>query len=219
MKRRTFKHYLLVYGVSFLFMFVLAIVSYTRVNSETGEYGYLVSSSINVSGAMANEFSMFGRPFIVGLFIIDMAAIFGFPLVLSLLFFIIDLARGRTGKVSEEQVQKEAYEKFIDGIGSTLNKTHKFNVEDFRHFRENDKFQGCLKNLYEIYSNGETEENKYVLIIRKFQKGTKERDAMEFLVTFTEEKRQELVAKEKAKAVEEENKDILEDESKEEEKK
>ena len=212
MEKRKLSYYLIVYGLSFIVMLMLMIFSYTRVNAETGEYGYFVSNSINVSGSMADEFFMFGRSFKIGLFLIDTAALILFPLALTLVFLLLDLGRGRVGKKSKEQSNKESYEKFIDDIGNTLNQTHLFNAEDYRHFRENSKFQECLKSLYDIYVNGESETHSYYLLMRKFDKGTKERDAIEFLITFAEKKRKEL--EEKRKAVEEtqtqtENKDEL----------
>ena len=191
MKRHTFKHYLIVFLISLAFMIVLAVVAYLRKDVNTGGHQYVVSSSINVTGAMAQTFTLFGIEFVVGLFLIDMVAVISFPLALSLIFFLLDLGRGRVGKKKSEEVQKEKYETFIDSIGKTLNQTHKFNVEDFRHFRENKKFQECLKHLYDIYINGETEENSYYLMLRKFEKGSQEREAMEFLITFAERKKLE----------------------------
>ena len=138
-------------------------------------------------------------------FIFDLAAIFSFPAVLAIIFFLLDLGRGKTGKKKTEQLEKEKYENFIDSIGKTLNQTHKFNVEDFRHFRENKKFQDCLKHLYEIYLNGETEELSYFTLLRKFDKGSQEREAMEFLITFTERKRVEEAKKKEEQQSEEQN--------------
>ena len=170
MKRHTFKHYLIVFLISLAFMIALAIVAYLRKDVNTGTHQYIVSSTINVSGTMAQTFTLFGIEFVLGLFLLDMVAVVCFPLALTIIFLMIDLARGRAGKKKPEQIEKEKYETFIDGIGKTLNQTHKFNVEDFRHFRENKKFQECLKSLYQIYLNGETEECSYYLILRKFNK-------------------------------------------------
>ena len=205
MKRHTFKHYLIVYAISFMFMVVLAVIAYLRVDQNTGSHQYLVSSTLSVSGAMAQTFFMFGKEFVLGLFLLDLAAIISFPAVLAIVFFLLDLGRGKTGKKKTEQLEKEKYENFIDSIGKTLNQTHKFNVEDFRHFRENKKFQDCLKHLYEIYLNGETEELSYFTLLRKFDKGSQEREAMEFLITFTERKRVEEAKKKEEQQSEEQN--------------
>ena len=199
MKKRTFKNYLLIYGLGLMAILVFSIFAYTRKNATTGEYGYLVSSNIEVSGGWANEFTMFGRSFILGIFLIDLSVIILMPALLSFIIFLMDYGRGRVGKKTPKEIEREAYEVFVGDIGSTLNQTHKFNVEDFRHFRESDKFQNALQTLYKIYLNGETEENSYFKLIKKFQKGTKERDAVEFLVTFTEKKRLDSVMKEKEK--------------------
>lgn len=203
MKRRTFKHYLIVYAISFAFMVVLAVIAYMRTDANTGSHQYLVSSSLQVSGAMAETFTLFGKVFVLGLFLLDMVAVFFFPAALAIIFYLLDLGRGKVGKKKTEEIEKEKYENFIDSIGKTLNQTHKFNVEDFRHFRENKKFQECLKHLYEIYLNGETEELSYFTLLRKFDKGTQEREAMEFLITFTERKRVEGDKKEEQQQSEE----------------
>ena len=211
MKKHGFTHYLKVFLLSFAFMIVLAVFSYTRKNAETGEYLYLVSSSINVQGFWANEFVLFGRTFKIGLLLIDLAAAIIFPLALTGIFLLLDIGRGKAGKKSKEELNKERYEEFVDGIGHKLNQTHLFNVEDFRHFRENSKFQECLKKLYQIYSEGETEENTYFLVLRKFDKGTKERDAIEYLITYTGQKRQEFLDKEKELQVQKEAKENKKD--------
>ncbi len=194
MKRGTFKYYLITFLMVFVFMVIIMIVSHAR---DT----YLISASINVKGVWANEFSIFlykNRTFLLGKYLLDLLMLFVFPLIFTMVFVIIDLAMGRlrTKKNKEASDSKEAYDKFIDEIGIELNKTRKFNVEDFRHFRSNVKFQGCLNTLYEIYKNGETENKSYLLLLRKFDKGTKEKEAMEYLVTFTERKRKEKVEKE-----------------------
>lgn len=211
MKRHTFKHYLIVFFISLAFMIVLGIVAYSRKDIITGSHQYIVSSSVKVSGAMANTFNIFGKEFVLGLFLIDMVAVFGFPLALTLVFFLLDLGRGRVGKKKPEQIEKEKFESFVDSIGRTLNQTHKFNVEDFRHFRENSKFQEALKRLYNIYLNGETEECSYFSIMRKFNKGTQEREAMEFLITFTERKR---VDEETKRALQKEQEEMKSEENK-----
>ena len=213
MKKRTFKHYLLVYGISLAVVLAFAVFAYFRKDTD-GSYGYLVSKNIPVSGVFAQEFTMFGRPIVFGLFLIDLAVVIVFPMLVVLVFLLMDLGRGKTGKKTKEDINRESFEKFIDEIGKTLNQTHLFNVEDFRHFRENDKFQECLKKIYEIYLHGETEELTYYSIIRKFQKGTKERNALEFLVTFGEKKRLEAIRLEEEKKKELEAKESNKEEEK-----
>ncbi len=213
MKKRTFKHYLLVYGISLAVVLAFAVFAYFRKDAD-GNYGYLVSKNIPVSGVFAQEFTMFGRPIVFGLFLIDLAVVIVFPMLVVLVFLLMDLGRGKTGKKTKEDINRESFEKFIDEIGKTLNQTHLFNVEDFRHFRENDKFQECLKKIYEIYLHGETEELTYYSIIRKFQKGTKERNALEFLVTFGEKKRLEAIRLEEEKKKELEAKESNKEEEK-----
>lgn len=189
MKKGTFKYYLVTFAMVFVFMAVLMVVQHAKG-------AYLVSDSISVSGVWANEISIFlykSNTYKLGLYLIDIAALIVFPVVFTTLFFLIDLATGKiANKKKKGQAQEqEKYEHFVDDIGATLNSTHKFNVEDFRHFRDNQKFQDCLKNLYKIYIEGESETNSYYLILRKFDKGTQEREAIEYLITFTEKKHKE----------------------------
>lgn len=193
MKRGTFKYYLITFLMVFGFMAVLMVISHIRGT-------YLVSSYITAKGVWANEFSIFlykSRTFILGLYLLDILALVLFPVVFTGIFVLIDLAMGRlrTKKNAKKIDEKENYDKFVDSIGLDLSKTGKFNVEDFRHFRSNQKFQACLKTLYEIYSNGENEEKNYIHLLRKFDKGTKEKQAIEYLVAFTEKRRKELESK------------------------
>ena len=113
MKKHGFTHYLKVFLLSFAFMIVLAVFSYTRKNAETGEYLYLVSSNINVQGFWANEFVLFGRTFKIGLLLIDLAAAIIFPLALTGIFLLLDIGRGKAGKKSKEELNKERYEENI----------------------------------------------------------------------------------------------------------
>ena len=97
----------------------------------------------------------------------------------------------KTKKKALEEEDNKKYDTFVDTIGSELNKVKAFTVEDFRHFRENPKLQDCLKRLYDVYLYGEKEGSNYFLILRKFDKGTTERNAVEYLVTFTDKLREQ----------------------------
>lgn len=191
MKKGTPKYYILTFLMVFVFMTILMIISHAKGN-------YLISGTIATSGVWAKEFSIFlykGHTYKLGLYLIDIGSIILFPVVFTMIFFLIDLGTGKIGNKKKQAAEKEEkkYETFIDEIGATLNTTHQFDVEDFRHFRDNAKFQEALKNLYKIYTDGENEStnNTYFLIARKFEKGTKEREAVEYLITFTEQKRKE----------------------------
>ena len=80
------------------------------------------------------------------------------------------------------------YDEFINEVSRKMNESNAFNVEDYRHFRENQKFQETLKKLYMIYSEGETETLSYALLERKFKKGSKEKEAIDLLIAITKEK-------------------------------
>jgi len=150
-----------------------------------------------------------------GLYVLDWVFVLVFAVLFTAIFVVIDLVTGKfktKSKLFKEYEQKH-FDDFVDKIGGELNKVKLFNVEDFRHFRENNKLQECLKKLYQIYLYGETEECNYFLVLRKFQKGSTERSAIEYLVTFTEKERnanteeiKDFVAKKKAFDEEQERK-------------
>lgn len=204
MRQKTFKHYLLTFGMVFVFMLILEIISHSKGI-------YLLSGSLEPAedSVWANTFSIFlykDKEFVIGNYLIDILSLLIFPTLIAAIFFLIDFITGKIRKNRKvtPEVDKRLFEEFVEAIGSKLNKTHKFNAEDFRHFRENTKMQDCLKKLYEIYKYGEKEENNYHLVLRKFEKNTKEREAIEYLVAFTETKRKEAVAEELKKREKEE---------------
>ncbi len=186
MKKGSFKYYLVTFGLVFLFILIMLIMSHSQGL-------YLVSSQVKATGVWSKTFSIFlykEKTFIIGNYLLDVLALIGFPVGFGLVFFGIDKLSYalKSKKKKEAEKEKEQYETFIDDIGAELNRVKKFNVEDFRHFRENEKMQECLKKLYFIYRDGETENNNYELVLRKFKKNTVERDAIEYLVSFTQER-------------------------------
>lgn len=196
MKKGSFLYYLFLYGMVLVFMIVLVV-------SQHIKGGYLFLSETNATGFLANEFSIFlykNRTFIVGLYILDIVSVVFGPALLVGAFFGIDkltaLIKKKKG-VSQEDT--ENYDKFVNAIGTDLNSTRKFNVEDFRHFRENSKFQNSLKDLFYIYDKGSDETHSYPLVLRRFEKGTKERDAVEYLITFSEKRKSDKALKEASK--------------------
>jgi len=187
MKKGTLKYYLSTFAMSYVFVLLLTIVSHSRG-------AYFVSGNLDFSGNMAREITCFlykGHTFVYGRFLIDEIGLIVFPIIFTFMFFLIDLlTKLIKGKKKREQEENERkYDEFVDDIGNELNRTHIFNQEDFRHFRENKKFQECLQKLYKIYTDGENEEVNYALVLRKFEKNTVERKAIEFLVVYTEKRR------------------------------
>jgi len=211
MKKKTFKYYLMTYIMVFVFLIILEVISHSKGD-------YLISSALEIKegSIWASEFSIFiykNVSFVVGKYVVDILCALIFPALMAFVFWLIDFVMDKIKskpKKDDPKMDEKYYEDFVDEIGSKLNKTHKFNVEDFRHFRENTKVQECLKKLYQIYKSGETEENNYRLVLRKFDKGTQEREAIEYLIAFTETKRKEKETKEKEEATEAANKETKE---------
>ena len=186
MKRGTFKYYLGTYLMVFVFVLIMMIIAHVQKT-------YLVSANLVSSGAWAKTFHLFlykDFEIVLGNYLLDILALVAFPLLFAGVFFAIDKATGamKSKKKRNEEAERLAYEKFVDDIGSDLNKVKTFNVEDFRHFRSNEKFQDCLRKLFDIYRDGESDNTNYGLVLRKFDKGTVERNAIEYLITFTKRK-------------------------------
>jgi len=172
MKKNGFMQYIPTFVMGLIFIGILAIVQQTN-----GTYFF----TKGLEGSMSKT----------GLIVLDWVFVVLFAVAFTLIFLIVDVVTGKfktKTKLFKEYEQKH-FDDFVDKIGGELNKVKIFNVEDFRHFRENNKLQDCLKKLYQVYLYGETEEVNYFLILRKFQKGSNERTAIEYLVTFTEKER------------------------------
>ena len=186
MKKGTFKYYLGTFLMVFVFVLIMLIIAHAQGT-------YLVSSNITSTGVWAKVFHIFlykNFDIVLGNYLLDLLCLFLFPLAFSLIFFGIDKITGLIKPKKKKTAEQEQlqYEKFCDDIASSLNKVKEFNVEDFRHFRSNNKFQECLKKLYLIYRDGESDNTNYALVLRKFEKGTTERNAIEYLITFTKKK-------------------------------
>jgi len=74
------------------------------------------------------------------------------------------------------------YKEFFQVITYQINEQSDFSIEDFRRLRENEKFQKGLQQAFKIKSNGETEELNFVLLSKKFKKGTREYEAMNIVI-------------------------------------
>lgn len=184
MKKRTPIYYLIMFLMVFVLMTVLTIVQHAKG-------AYLVSNTLEMNGMWAEKFTIFlykDYEFVIGLYILDLVAMILLPAILTVVFWLIDFVILKIKIKRNKGEDPELYNKFIDEIGTELNSTHLFNVEDFRHFRENAKFQETLKELYFIYTKGPDDLHNYPHILHRFEKGTTERNAVEFLITFTEKK-------------------------------
>lgn len=194
MKQKILKSYVVTFLMSFALILVLEIITHASG-------GYFLSSGMTFEGKFAQTFNHFifkSKEFVLGNYVVDLICLIAIPIVFTLLFFLIDvLTKVLKGKKKREaELEEMRYNDFADSIGKELNRLDTFSIEDFRHFRGNEKFQECLKKLYKIYKDGEDENNSYFLVLRKFEKRTKEREAIEYLITFTENKRKEKAGKE-----------------------
>ena len=203
MKKDSKRYYLSTFIMAFAFIFILTIISHAGG-------GYLISGSITFEGIWADTFQNFlykDKTFIVGNYVLDIIAIFVFPLFFVIIFWLIDFLtkKLKSKKRRAEEEEREKYDEFINGVSKEMNATDKFNVEDYRHFRENQKFQECLKKLYLIYKEGETPNVNYALLERKFNKNSKEREAIDFLIDYTKRKRDEIESSNTPKTEEEKN--------------
>lgn len=215
MKRGTFKYYLGTFLMVFVFVLIMLVIAHAQGT-------YLVSSNVTSKGVWSKSFHIFlykNFDFVLGNYLLDLLCLFLFPLAFSIMFFMVDKLTGLIKPKNKKTAEQEqlAYEQFVDSIGASLNKVNDFNVEDFRHFRNNSKFQECLKKLYLIYRDGELENVNYSLVLRKFEKGTVERNAIEYLITFTKKKAVE--DKDKIEALRLEREAYLKEQQEKEEKK
>ena len=192
MKKEKFKYYISTFFMVFAFVIILLVMAHVRGN-------YFIGTNIEVKGKWAEEYHVFlykNQTFIKGKYFVDLISLIAVPLFFSLMFAFVDFVTNalKSKKKKEKEKEESKYDAFVDGIGAKLNETRIFNPEDFRHFRENSKFQECLKKLYQIYKNGETDEVNYFLVLRKFAKGTNERKAIECLVDYTKNMRNNSVS-------------------------
>lgn len=194
MKKEKNRYYLSVYIMSFAFILILTIISH--INGE-----YLISGNLEMNGIFAEEFEIFlykDKTFVTGKYIIDIVSIFIFPFLFLFMFWLIDvvlkLLKGK--KKRQAEIEQMKYDEFIKNISREMNASDAFNVEDYRHFRENAKFQETLKRFYSIYQEGENANISYSLLERKFNKGSKEREAVTFLIPYVKKLREEKLANE-----------------------
>lgn len=74
------------------------------------------------------------------------------------------------------------YEQYVLNATEILKETEEFSIEDFRKMRNSDRFQKTLKRLHQIQTFGETEENNYRMIEKKFKKDSVEYKAIQKLI-------------------------------------
>lgn len=103
------------------------------------------------------------------------------PFLFTLFLFIFDsLLRFILPK--KKKPTKDLYAQFLIESTTILQKTNEFDIEDFTHFRNNEKFQRALKILFKIDQFGETPDANYKMVEKRFKKGSKEYQAIHYLI-------------------------------------
>jgi len=85
----------------------------------------------------------------------------------------------------KKRVDYEA--EFVDAIAKRMRESNEFIIEDYRRLQINDKFQSVLKLGYQIEKNGETEQNNFEKLEKKFRKNTLEYKAVMYMIEYLKE--------------------------------
>lgn len=140
------------YGIVFL-VSVVAIVIYMIIN--------------NIQG---NDLEL---AYIVSLFFV--------PLFFTLALFVFDrLIEAILPK--KKQPQLDEYKTYVEEATELLRSDDSFEIEDFKKLRENEKFQRVLKQIYNIKTQGETEDSNYKMVHKRFKKDSLEYKAVAKLI-------------------------------------
>ena len=107
-----------------------------------------------------------------------------FPIPFAFVFFVFIFDRlFMLIFPKNEKKQADAYNLFLVNSTEHLKTTGNYDIEDFKRFRSNEKFQRALKVLYKIETNGETDDANYKMIEKRFKKDTKEYNAIQSLIS------------------------------------
>ncbi|MFP4479015.1 MAG: hypothetical protein ACLFPM_06235 [Candidatus Izemoplasmatales bacterium] len=90
-------------------------------------------------------------------------------------------------KIFNRKKQVDYEGKFLNAVGEKMRQSDEFLIEDYRRLQINYKFQQSLKMAYKIYIDGEDEVFNIEKLKRKFNKGTVENRAMEYVIDFIKE--------------------------------
>lgn len=81
--------------------------------------------------------------------------------------------------------QNDDFTNYNKIITAHVNEQCNLTIEDFRHLREDMRFQKGLFQAYTIKNNGETKEMNFIVLEKKFKKKTKEYEAMSVVINET----------------------------------
>ena len=105
------------------------------------------------------------------------------------MYFLIDLVLGKVDKKSKKSDKgKDPFDKYLDSLIEKMTESNKFIIEDYRKFRESDRFQTVLKHGFEIQTNGETEQNNFKKLYKKYDSNSKEYLAITLMEELYKEK-------------------------------
>lgn len=77
---------------------------------------------------------------------------------------------------------------FLTEIGKRMSDSKSFFLDEFRHLQNSEKFQKLVRNAYEIFQNGETENNSIEILEKKYRADSLEGRAMVFVLAYVKEK-------------------------------
>lgn len=94
-------------------------------------------------------------------------------------------------KIRDKRQKVDYYGLFLDAVGERMRNSQAFLLEDFRRLQTSERFQDAVKTAYFIHQNGETEAIGLERLEKKFEKRSLEFKAMQYVVAYVREKRDE----------------------------
>lgn len=92
-----------------------------------------------------------------------------------------------TGKFASKKETKDFEALFLDAISEKMRESGDFTIEDFRRLQENPKFQKYVQIAYYIHRDDDPDIDKLHDFPGKFKDGSKEQEAMRYVIDFIEE--------------------------------
>lgn len=105
------------------------------------------------------------------------------PLFVGFLFIIDRLLDPVFGLFrGNKQKNEDKYQVFITQATQSVQQTLSLSLEDIHALRRNDRFQKGLDQAFRIQTEGETDSLNFIVLEKKFKKGTKEYDAFQEVI-------------------------------------
>jgi len=122
----------------------------------------------------------------------EMSVLWIMPFFFTLIYYLGDVLSEKITKKRKKNTNNE--DQFLMDISKKMTESNAFQIEEFRRLRTSEKFQTQLHYAYWIFQNGEDEAHTMDLLQKKFRKDTLEGRAMEYVVAYLLEKKQEEIA-------------------------